>query len=322
MKKLIIIVSLIIMLVVSASRAQTQITIDPEIRSAITKILSKPMKVFKLDLTENERSFDLMDKWFEKHIDIKKAISRKSKKKDRVSFKLKVQKNIPVSSTGKALKGVEVKRAFNILYIKEPQKRRFIKELRVPSRRSLPDEEVIKTGVNFIKNNKFCKITESDKIGTPLVISRKRHELRPETKQNNKLTIYQRVELKREFFGFEVINSKQTVDIHPDTREIISYKNIRWTPVDEISGESMPYFLQEEVIKKIKPTDKYKAVKVKAGMFQTDKIIFPVLVVYTERLAEKPEGIPEERVLVINLVKDLDLEKEKKDERRPKKAKK
>lgn len=296
-----------------------------KLAGSIADILGKPMKVFQLDPEENKRNLDLMDKWAEKYINLRKATSRKNKQGDRVTFRLQVRKNLPISPPGEAVEGIDTKSPFYVSYTKEPQKRSFVKEPLVTSRRSLSDKDVIDIGMSFIKENKFCKITDNDKLGTPLVLSRKRYELKSDMKQGDALTISQRVEFKREFFDFEVINSKQIVDIHPDTREIMSYKNIMWTAVDETSGRSMPYISQQEVVAQIdsvfaKSKAKYKVIGIKSGMYQTDKIIFPVLVVYTEYQLEEEEGIPEERVLVINLVKGLDLGKEKKEVRRPTKA--
>lgn len=295
--------------------------IQTKLVKSIADILAKPVKVFQLDLEENKGYFNLLDKWSEKYINLRKATRRESKQSNYVSFRLQVQENLPVSAPGETVKGIDAKSPFNVFYIKEPQGRSFIKELLVPSRRSLADKDVIEIGMSFIKKNKLSKITDKDKLGTPLVISQKLRELGPNIKQGDTLTISQSVEFKREFLGFEVINSKQIVGIHPESREIISYNNIMWTPVDETSGRSMPYISQEEVLEKIdsvfaESKAKYKVTGVKPGMFQTNKVIFPVLAVYMEKPLEEHEGI-QKRVLVINLVKGLDLEKEKKDLQRP-----
>jgi hypothetical protein len=311
-----IIVGLIIIFSISVSLAKAQITIAPKIKSTISDILSKPMKLYELDLEENNRIFEHIDNWFEKHINLKEATPTQDKQGGRLSFKILGSKALPILPPGEKVKGVVPKRPFSVLYIKESQKRSFIKELRVPTKRRLPNKDVIEIGKSFIKSNKFCKLTNDDTFGAPLVISRKRHKLGPDAEQEDELTLFQGVVFKREFFGIEVINSKQIVSIHPDSHEIISYKNVRWTPVNEASGKIMPYISQQEVIAKIesrfaKSKTKYKVKKIKAGMYQTDKIIFPVLVIYTEPI-ENYEVIPIERVLVISLIKGLDLEEEKK----------
>lgn len=324
MQKQIKFVAAIIIFFVLTSIAHADVIIDSTIVRQITNILEKPSNVFQLDLKENKIIFDRMDKQFEKYINFKK--SKSIKRDERIMFKLEQKKNIPISPPGITVKGIEPIKPFYVFYVKEPQKRTFMKKIDIPSKRTLPDTSVISVGESFITKNKFCKITTNDILIAPLVISRKRHELKPDIREEDKLTIIQRVEFKRKFFGLEVINSKQIVDVHPDSREIISYKNIMWTPVNETSGESKSYISQREVIAKIdsaftRSTDEYKVTKVKAGMYQTDKIIFPVLVVYTKPTVDRPEVIPEERVLIINLTKDLDLDKEKKVVKRPTKAK-
>lgn len=316
---------LTIVLLSAASLAHAKVTIDPEIRSQLADILAKPVKVFQLDLKENERNFIRTDKWFEQHFNFNKASRDQSAEGDSVSFKLQLSKNIPVPPTREKVTGVTATEPFNVWYTKEPQRRSFMKELRVPSKRSLPDKEVIEIAEGFIKLNKFCKITDNDKPADPLVISRKVQELRPDAKDIDKFIILQRAEFKRKFYGLEVINSKQIVDIHPDSREILSYKNIRWTPADETSGKSMPYVSQQELIARIDSTFarsevEYKVAEVKAALFQTDKIIFPVLVVYTEPHIKQSEATPIERVLVISLVEGLPQEKEKRALKRPTQA--
>lgn len=315
-------VFLTILLLSAASLAHAKVTIDPQIRSQLADILAKPVQVFQLDLKENDRNFNRTDKWFEQYFNFNKATRKQSREGDSVSFKLRLSKNMPVPPTREKVTGVAPREPFNVWYTKEPQRRSFMKELRVPSKRSLPDKEVIEIAEGFIKLNNFCKITDNDKLVEPLVISRKRQELKPDVKEIDKFIILQRAEFKRKFYGLEVINSKQIVDIHPDSREILSYKNIRWTPADEASGKSMPYISQQELIAQIdsafaKSEVEYKVAKVKAGLFQTDKIIFPVLVVYTEGRIEQSEATPIERVVVINLVEGLGLEKEKRALKRP-----
>lgn len=309
------IVDLIVIFSIFVSLAAAKITIEPKIKNTIADILSKPIKVYELDLEENDRIFDHIDKWFEKHFNLKEATRMQNKQGDRISFKLPGSKAPPISPPGIRINGEAFKRPSGVFYIKESQKRRFIKELRVPTRRRLSNTDVITIGKSFIKSNKFCRLTDDDAFGDPLVISRKRHKLGPDGGIEDQSILFQGVIFKREFFGVEVINSKQIVYIHPDSREIISYKNVRWTPANELSGKKMPYLSQEEVIsileKKFTKSETWYKVKIiKPGMYQTDKIITPILIIYIEP-AYNYEAIPIEQVLFISLIKGISLEEEK-----------
>jgi len=305
---------------------RSETIIDPDIKNQIINILNAPIKIFQLDLKENTRYFNNIDKWFNKRIKFDNVYSQHKKDK-RITIKMKLSENIQILADGKTLKGAPAKETFYAWYIREPQRRIFLKELQVPSKQYLPEDDVIQIARNFITNNTFCKITQNDKLCSAVVMSRKRHELKPSITEEDILILFHRVEFKREFFGMEVFNSKQVVYIHPDTREILSYKNIMWTPTDEATGESKSYLKAEDVLAKVKEAfakseDEYKVVKVKAGMYQTGKIVFPVLKVNIKRKLHKSEAIPIQEVLIINLIEGLDLKLEKKGIRLPIKTKK
>jgi hypothetical protein len=54
---------------------------------------------------------------------------------------------------------------------------------------------------------------------------------------------------------------------------------------------------------------KYIVTKVKAGIYQNEEYIFPVLVVYSKRLPDEIVKTQPEQVLIINLVKNLNIKK-------------
>lgn len=288
-----------------ASCAQARVTIDPAIRVQIADILSKPVQVFDLDLDENDKIFEHLDRFFGQFTESEGSKSTRTKRRDRDTLRARLPKNIPISPTGKAL---VTREPVNVWYIREPQRRTFMKEVRVPSHYSLPEDEVVQIGKSFIVQNKLCRITDKDRLGRHLVGARERQALKLDLKETDKMTISQNVGFKREFLGMEVLNSKQIVEIHPDSGEVISYKNIQWTPVDETSGKTMPYLSFEEVIGEIesvflKSKVSYKITEVKPGVYQTDKMIFPVLAVYSQRQPERADMVPIKEVLIINLVK-------------------
>jgi hypothetical protein len=297
-------------LIAACSLSQADVLTKQEIENQVTEVISNPIKVYKLDMNENNRCFERIDTWFSQYINFKEAQIKQNRQADHIEYEQYLSKNIPIPAAREKIAGVAARELFTVTYIKEPQRRSFVKAIDVPTKQNLPDKDVIEAGTNFIITNDFCKITDMDTLSEPLVVSRKRHELKSDIQESDKWTIIQRVIFTRKLSGINVLNSKQIVDIHPDSREILAYKNFMWTPVDESSGKHMAYFSPEQILAQIDTAfaefkDAYEVENIKLYLYQTDKFIFPVLAVYTSQESEVSETLPQEMVILINLVKDL-----------------
>jgi len=310
-----------------ATVASAEVVINAEIQKVINQILQTPVKIYQVDTIRQKEGLTRLDDLFEKQLDMKQAMQRINKKTTRTSYRQSMTNNQPlfVDAKAKSRSGVKAKREFNVIYIKKPMRRTFKKELIVLAAKALPPEEAIILGSKFIRDNHLCQETKNDKLGQAVVVARKRVPL--DSKEAAKQIISQRMIFKRSFAGLNVINSKQTVEIHPETREVLGYKNIDWSPIQETTGKSMAMKSISDVLDNIRQEykDRRKTYtnKVEQAMYQTDKQLIPVLLVYFETSEDlSVKGTPEEEVLIISLAKDLQLYKKEKKTVRPSKANK
>ena len=322
MKKVVILETVIIASLLIPLISSADVTISGEIRSDIARILENPVPVYKLDLSANSTNFKHMDKWFSRYIDFGKAERRKEKRAEEEFYRITLTENNPIAAKVSG-SGVRPRGEYEIWYVKEPRSRIFVKEIRVPSKKNLPETEVIDLGEDFITGYNFCRITDLDRMYDPVVVSRRRMPLRDDVRESDKETYYHSVEFRREFAGHEVVNSKQSVDIHPDTKEVLAYRNITWTPVKEDSGELKSYISLGRLIDDIESAFKdedisFTVVKVEAGMFQTDVRMFPVLLVQAKETPEPRNYSPEEPALILPLVEFTKLDTDETSVREPK----
>ncbi len=323
MKILIAIITIGILFNVSI--AQNNVIIEPLVSEKISEIVNNPIMVYNLDINKQRDIFKHIDDYFSKYINLDNAKRKPKSGSSNIRFTSETKKNTPIYLKGIPGNQLKIEAPFNIYYVKESFKRSFIKEIRIPTNMTLAIDELIKIANNFIKDNNFCVISEIDKLGKPLVISRKRHLYDSNLNKKEKQTLYQRVEFKREFSGIEVVNSKQIVDIYPESQELIAYKNIEWTPVKESTGSRKLYFSRDEIITQINSAikssvDQYKVVNIKRGLYQTEEFLIPILSVLIELKENSDKGFPEEQLLIINLVKDIEFKEKPKTLKRPSKA--
>lgn len=285
--------------------------IGQEFEQQIDKILSKTQKTYLLNSTDNEKVFKIIDNFFNQHLEFNKAKEIKSKTRKASAKSRQLSKNIVILSEGIKKENAQLKEPITIWYESDHQKRSFKKDFRKPSQKSLPSEKVTELAQKFITSNKFYKTTSLDKISPHQVAARKLIKSNEKNEVDEKLTILQRAVFKRKFNGIEVINSKQVVDIHPETREILSYKSIKWTPVDETSGRSYSYLSKEEIVTHIDSVlhvskNRNKIENIKLAYLQTDKMLVPVLAVRSKPIDISTENRPsEKRTLLVFLAKDL-----------------
>lgn len=237
----------------------------------IESILSKKYHVYKLDFLANERVFSTIDKFFKEKIE----------------------------------------KSHKVWYERTPLEISFTKDFRKPTQKLLTDNEVSKIARDFITLNKFILSSSKDKIAGLQVYARKLNRYNEKAELEEEYLILQRAIFNRIFNDLNVINSKQIVDVHPETKEILAYKSIYWTPIAEDSGRDHTYQTKEEIIKHIDDVlkisqDMNTIQNIEAAYLQTEKLLVPVLVVKSETSRSASRGRPsEKRSLLIMLAKDL-----------------
>lgn len=308
---------MIIALLTFSTGSKAEILMDKKVQSKISKILQQPVQVYRVDSDAGMRILKKIDDWANNRIDLSRAKENKFKNKNYEGFLVKMEKNAPISASGEKIQGVQPKRTFDVFYIQGSHKRRFVKDLTVPTRKKLSKETVERIGRDFIKHRQFCRQTEFDRIGRAEVVSRIRQQIKEAGVLGEKLILSQDVVLKRDFRGLEVFNSKQTVGIHPESKEILAYKTFNWTPANEQSGKKMTYEKLDVILKRImntfeKSTYTFEVTDVSSGMYQEDGMIFPVIRIKIEPQLKEGEPEPGRKTLIIGLVKGLEIGAQKK----------
>lgn len=312
-KKTIVISIVAALLAMEASYAHATVVIESEIEKQIQTATATPRKLYPLDFEENSKTIGEIDRWADTVMSLS-HLTPKSAKTDRKIYRVETSKNNPIMVRKLGEKGIQSDQPFSIKYVQMPRKRSLSKNIRVPTLNKLEDRLVADIGQQFITANHFVRFTAVDAIKDYIVVNRLCRAFDTSEQDLKTFTILQRVIFKRQFDDMEVLNSKQIVDIHPDSGEILAYKSINWTPVDEVNGAVAPTKSADEVIHEIKEaleekSDRYQVTKIKSGMFQTDKNLIPVLAIYTSRESLSDESIPIQQTLLISLAKNIDLPK-------------
>lgn len=305
------------------SNSQAKIVLDKEVKSQISRIMQQPVQVYNLDHAKGNELLKRIDDWSSEYLSISNAERNEYKVGNRSGLHLKMDKNIPVPAMATKIEGVQPTRPFDVFYIKEPSKRRFIKDLTVPTTKRLTEEEVKRLSKDFIERHGFYHKTDIDEMVASKVISRMRRRIDIKDGMGEELTLSQSSYLKRVFNGLEVFNSKQIVAFHPDSREVVSYRSLNWTPVDERSGKAMAYDSPEAIFRQIEgvfKTSPYieKVSDLRFGMYLVNNMMVPVirLKVQPQNNAKKSESI--RKTLIVGLVKGLEVENPKREKLLPK----
>ena len=312
MKSKLFVITIILFLCWTSSN-QAGIVLDNEVTSKITGILQQPVKVYDLDYVKGDEILKRMDDWARKRLDISGAEKKEYEDGEQSGLHLKMVENIPISVSAEKAEGVKPQQPFDVFYFKARFKRRFIKDLTVPTTQKLTPETVERLSKDFIERNQFYHKTELDKIGASNVISRMRRRINIKGDLGEALTISQSAVFKRLFNGLEVFNSKQSVSIHPKSREIISYKSIDWIPVDERSGKEMPYDSSETILERIqvvfsKSPYTIEVSDIHLGMYVVNDKIAPAIRLKGKPQLEKGKSEPIRKTLIVGLIKGLEID--------------
>ena len=317
-----IVTVLIAAVILTVANAQ----IGQEFEQQIEKIVAEPLRVYQLSPTENARVFKTIDTFFHQNLGLNKAKQIKGRNPQTSTRTRRLPTNLLLLTEGIKKVDTRTKESVSIWYETGPQERRFRKDLSKPVLASVPSNEITQQAQRFITQNNFCRTTARDKIADSQVIARKLKRFSEKAGADEALTVLQRAIFKRQFNGLHVFNSKQVVDIHPQTREIVAYKSLKWTPVDETSGKLYSYLSKEKIIAHIDEVlgvsqKRNKMERLGSAYLQTDKLLIPVLVVEAKPVdVAAQHGPSEKRTLLVSLAQDLPKPEKDTKLRSPKKA--
>ena len=267
------------------------LVVSPEIREDLAMQLSKSFTEYSLDLEEAKKIDKAFRGWVSGSINFNKVKEKKSKIfKKRVFYYQETEKNIPRFIKKRPDKrGLKNIRPIQMFYRISPNRFSFRKLLDAKAEVNIEKKQAIKIIRNFLLKNNFLRINEFDKPGEIRL-----RELRGNYDSGNDspgkdVLIMQGVNFSREFMGVPVINSKITVDFHPDTEEILGFKHYNWTPVKQRTRVSIPKEkaksledvlgnLNQRVRSYCGSSEKARLEKVTSAWFQTETKVVPILV--------------------------------------------
>lgn len=300
--------TVVIVAVLTASIATGEVRLSPGALEQLDQALSRPVRVYSTDARAGEAILARVDLWAGSQMDLRKAKTSSSRDSTRTIYVATERENRPIWAERGQGKGIVAGQPFLVRYTKEPGKRSFVKDLHVPSQQKLAPSDVSAIARRLVEVSGLSSTTSTDRYGRAQVVSRVRLHSDYRGKVDSSFTLVQRVILKRQISELEVVNSKQVVDVHPASHEILAYKNIDWTPVDEASAEMRPYKTREKLLAQIDsafagvPTPQLIE-RIQQCYYQVDSHVLPALAVYPRRDAGDT-GIG--RVVYIGLA-DVDI---------------
>jgi hypothetical protein len=167
-----------------------------------------------------------------------------------------------------------------------------IKEMRAETR--LKESDAVRLAKDFLLENGFLTQTQKDSIGRIDITDRRINEDRGEGRKPDDYLVQQDIVFHRVFEGKPVINSKITVGLLPDTKEIVLIKHFNWTPLEEkkkapvssqrlasvrsVSGSSILKGLKKKIRASCGNFTKAEIMRVTPAWFQTEDELIPVMV--------------------------------------------
>jgi hypothetical protein len=301
---------LLVAVVLPAGQSDRSLLVPSEIVEQIQVLLSDQAATYELDTDKNRAVFERIENWVKTRMELDPRQMTRDKQGDWFCFKELKQVNTPIALDGERALGLEPS-PFHVFYVEEPQRRTFRKEIWEPTATALSDGELRSLAGGFIRDHRFVEETGSDKMANCQILSWKQRAVNEDELTGDSTTVLQRVTFVRTFQGMEVVNSRQIVDIHPETRELIAYKSLEWTPINEESGTLASTISIDEVIRQIREafSDEPDAVvdHVKRAWIQTTGRLIPVLEI-RKVFDGKTNGASPHNTILVGLVEEMPLE--------------
>ncbi len=288
-------IGLILPLLVCVGNLQAEIAVSPEMVALIRTAAAKSYAVYPIDKEKHAEMLGLVDQWAQSKVPLDDRHRIKDRSSDRITWVKEQAENAPIFPAGENGRGLSPTGSFRIKYVKKPEGRSFVKSIRMPTVHRLKEEEVAAIGRAFVEKQGFVAQTSVDKIGGHMVASRLTDGIQANDVKTKTLTVLQRAIFKRSLDGLEVFNSRQIVDVHPDSREILAYKGLEWAPAGGADRKAVSALPADKLLTEIKErfrntSSLYHVTGIEVGMYQSRVEIFPVLAVDVERAGERKES--------------------------------
>ena len=228
-----VVVVLLILPIFWIGPVRAEIIVSPEMFVLIETATNSSYGVYPVDKKKHDELLKLVDKWAQFQIPLDDVKKIKDKSSDRVTWVKDEVKNNPIFPEDKEAEGLSPQGSFRIKYVKKTAGRSFLKSIRMPSFHRRTDEDIFEIGRRFIETHGFVAQTTGDRMGRQVVVNRLIDIVGTDDPNTKTLTVLQRAIFERTLDGLEVFNSRQIVDVHPESGEILAYKGLEWMPAKE-----------------------------------------------------------------------------------------
>jgi len=271
-----------------------KLVVPPQMRDKISSELTKPVNVYQLDAQAAARLESAIEAWVGQRMNFKGAQTRKSQRfPGRVTYSVEMPSSVSGHTEDSAAQSVmQAPPSVPVFFTKSLNCYSYRKLLDEPAQTRLEKPQAIQVVTDLLLTNKFVEPTQQDGFGEAEAVVRelrkKRITEQDREGEGGEELVLQGVIFRRKFMGEPVINSSVTVDLQPDTKEVLGLKHYNWTPVllqfKLAAANASPRTL-DDVLAALEEKAKQYAGRagqaslssVTRGWFQTDKELIPIL---------------------------------------------
>jgi hypothetical protein len=292
----------------SAARA-AEVVVDPRARLDIQRALADPLPLRKLDAARTQARLGQVDAFFAGYLDLDKATRMPDRHRaGTTNFRVPALAALPIRADPgrEAPRGID--EAGQAWYTRFDVGRSYRTEWRRPAATVLPEAEAGRLAREFLGREGMAVLTEGDELGTPRVLTRTRRLVAGSPEGQRREVLAQRIEFGRIFRGAPVINSRQVVEIHPGTKELLAYRISSWPVVAGGAGEARPYRTLDEVVSDVraahaKAAGSFRLLGGRHGYLATREELVPVIALRVERKVPAATAVRE--IFTVPLVKGV-----------------
>jgi len=241
-KKYQIIISLLLLLLSHGTVLVAELVIPPGASAILSRELARNMNTYPLNQNDAQEIGDRFAHWVSQSMDFDLATKRMSTQfAGRETFYEELAENIPIFMFGRGVKGLTSDMSVPIIYRRSAGRYSFRKLLDVEAETTVADDVAMEMAITFLNELGIVTQTELDTFGE--ITYPKLIQLDPpddDEGPDTESVILQQVRFKRLFGGRPVLNSRISVDFHPDTLEVLGFKHYNWSMVHERSASPVP----------------------------------------------------------------------------------
>ena len=278
-----------------SSTFAAELVIPPDVSITLNRQLGRNYNKYQLDSSEAKRIGDTFQEWVLQSLDFDAATRRQSERfGGRETFYQDVAKNIPVFMYDKGHTGLPNSKPVPIIYRKSANRFSFRKLLDAEAKGKVEEGTAVEMAGSFLSRSNFIRTTLMDGyLETTFPELRQKSAPVGETPERDVL-LWQQVRYRRKFLNAPVINSRVSIDFHPDTLEILGFKHYNWTPTNEQAPISIPrdemksqaeveQGLREKIDEFWNASQRATLTSVAQAWFQTETDLIPIFICQLER---------------------------------------